>query len=152
MRDIYSAWPVILGAMEGVNQALPLKKYAGLDSLLCIYINSVSSALGLNPSYTGDVDKNGIALIKQVDDVEPFFVLATAVNFVKEYGEFSSNGELSFTRVLSDWDLNLKELADGEKIDININSSFVNTLILQSSFAIDVALIPAPVEFERMQP
>jgi hypothetical protein len=150
MRDIYSAWPIIVGAIEGVNHALPLKEYVGLDSLLCMYINSVSSALGLNPSYIGDVDKNGIASIKQADDVEPFFALATATNFVKEHGEFSADGELSFISLLAEWDDNLKELTDGEKIDINVNSTFVNSLILQSSFEINVALIPAPYELGRL--
>jgi hypothetical protein len=152
MRDIYSAWPIIIGATEGVNHALPLKEYVGLDSLLCMYINSVSSALGLNPSYIGDVDKNGIANIKQADDVEPFIAMATATSFVKEHGQFSADGELNFTNLLAEWDDNLKELVDGEKIDINVNSVFVNTLILQNSFAINVALIPAPDELGRMEP
>jgi hypothetical protein len=152
MRDIYSAWPIIVGATEGVNHALPLKEYVGLDSLLCMYINSVSSALGLNPSYIGDVGKDGIASIKQADDVEPFFALATATNFVKEHAEFSVDGELSFISLLAEWDVNLNELAEGQKIDINVNSTFVNTLILQSSFAINVALMPGPDESGRMVP
>jgi hypothetical protein len=152
MKDVYSAWPIIVGATEGVEHSKPLAEYVGLDSLLCSYINSISSALGLKSQYIGEVGNNGIATIKQTVDVDQFFVLATGRKFVKDHRDVNADGELSFTKALADWNMITKELNDGEMLDIDTDSSFVNQLLLKKSFAITARIYPDIDAFGGMLP
>jgi hypothetical protein len=152
MRDIHSAWPIIVGATEGVKRAEELSSYSGLDSLLCMYINSVASTLGLQHAFSGEVGNDGFASIEMSDSAEPFNVIAYASDFVKKYADITPEGELDFSAVLSEWLANIGELEDGEKFSLDVNSDFVTALVLDRALGINVSMSQSLEDIVRMSP